>query len=111
MKISIAILGIIFLAVSVNIIELACSAGLPLMFTEILSLNDLTKFEEIFYILLYMFFFMLDDLIVFIVAVVTSSLTGFSSKYGKISKLIGGIILFLIGILLIFKPAWLMFKF
>ncbi len=110
-KLSIAILGIIFLAVSVNIIELACSAGLPLMFTEILSLNDLTKFEEIFYILLYMFFFMLDDLIVFIVAVVTSSLTGFSSKYGKISKLIGGIILFLIGILLIFKPAWLMFKF
>lgn len=110
-KLSIAIIGIIFLAVSVNIVELACSAGLPLMYTEILSLNNLTKLEEIFYILLYMLFFMLDDLIVFIIAVVTSSLTGFSSKYGKISKLVGGIILLLIGILLIFKPAWLMFNF
>ncbi len=110
-KLSIAIIGIIFLAVSVNIVELACSAGLPLMYTEILSLNNLTKVEEIFYIFLYMFFFMLDDMIVFIIAVVTSSLTGFSSKYGKISKLVGGIILLLIGILLIFKPAWLMFKF
>ena len=110
-RLSIAIFGIIFLAVSVNVIELACSAGLPLMFTEILSLNNLTKLEEVLYILLYMFFFMLDDMIVFVVAVATSSLTAFSSKYGKISKLIGGIILFLIGILLIFKPAWLMFKF
>ena len=70
-KLSIAILGIILLAISVNIVELACSAGLPLMFTEILSLNNLTKIEEIFYILLYMFFFMLDDMIVFIIAVVT----------------------------------------
>ena len=42
-----AILGVILLAVSVNIVELACSAGLPVMFTQILSMNNLTITQEI----------------------------------------------------------------
>ena len=102
-----AIIGVIVLAISVNIVELACSAGLPVMFIEILSVNNLTVIEEIIYIGLYMIFFLIDDL----VAMTTMQLTGFSTKYGKLSKLIGGIILLLIGLLLIFKPEWLMFNF
>lgn len=106
-----AILGVILLAVSVNIVELACSAGLPVMFTQILSMNNLTIIQEILYIALYMLFFLIDDLVIFFIAVRTMQITGVSTKYGKISKLIGGILLLLIGILLIFKPEWLMFNF
>lgn len=106
-----ALLGVIALAVSVNIVELACSAGLPVMFIEILSLNYLSGFEEMVYIFIYMLFFLLDDLIVFFIAMTTMQLTGFSTKYGKLSKIIGGILLLLVGLLLIFKPEWLMFNF
>ena len=106
-----AIIGCMALAISVNIIELACSAGLPVMFTQILSMNNLTVIEHIIYIALYMFFFLIDDLLVFFIAMRTMELTGFSTKYGKLSKLIGGLLLLAIGILLIFKPAWLMFNF
>lgn len=106
-----AIIGVIILAVSVNVVELACSAGLPVMFIEILSINNLTIIEEIVYIGLYMLFFLLDDLIIFFIAMTTMNITGFSTKYGKLSKLVGGILLLLIGILLIFKPEWLMFNF
>lgn len=106
-----AIVGCMALAISVNIIELACSAGLPVMFTQILSMNNLTIIEHIIYIALYMFFFLIDDLIVFLIAMRTMELTGFSTKYGKFAKLIGGLLLFAIGILLIFKPEWLMFNF
>lgn len=106
-----AMLGVIVLSISVNIVELACSAGLPVMFIEILSMNNLTIIEEVIYIALYMLCFLLDDLVVFFIAVRTMEVTGISSKYGKISKLIGGILLLLIGILLIFKPSWLMFNF
>ena len=59
-----ALIGVIILAISVNIVELACSAGLPVMFIEILSVNNLTMFEEIIYIGLYMLFFLIDDLII-----------------------------------------------
>ena len=110
-SLALAILGAMALAISVNIVELACSAGLPVMFIEILSMNNLTLAENALYIGLYMIFFMFDDFIVFFIAVRTMELTGFSTKYGKISKLVGGLLLLAIGLLLIFKPEWLMFNF
>lgn len=105
-----ALLGIMGLAVSVNLVELACSAGLPLVFSELLALNDISSFMKFMYTLLYIIFFLLDDLIVFFIAMFTMKATGISTKYGKISHLIGGIIMLLIGVLLLVKPDLLMFN-
>ena len=110
-NIFIALIGVITLAISVNVIELACSAGLPLIFTEILSLNNLPKAVELLYIFIYIFFFMIDDLIVFMIAMFTLNLKVVSTKYGKLSKIIGGIILFTMGFLLIFYPNIIMLNF
>lgn len=106
-----AILGVMLLAAAVNIIELACSAGLPVIYTQILAMNNLSGLEYWIYILIYIFFFMLDDLVIFAISVKTFELTGISTKYSKYSHLIGGIIMLLIGMLLILKPEWLMFNF
>lgn len=106
-----ALAGIIALAISVNFIELTCSAGLPVIFTNILALNNLSTFEYSFYIFLYILFFLIDDLVVFFIAMKSLKLTGISTKYGKYSHLIGGILMVLIGILMILKPEWLMFNF
>lgn len=108
---ALAILGIVTLAVSVNFIELTCSAGLPVIFANILAVNHLSIFEYALYIFIYLLFFLLDDLIVFFIAMKSLKLTGISNKYAKYSHLIGGIIMLLIGILMIFKPEWLMFNF
>ena len=110
-KFILALGGIIVLACTVNIIELLCSLGLPVMFTEILASNNVTSTQNIIYILIYVFFFLLDDLVVFIIAMKTLKITAISNKYGKYSHLIGGIIMILIGLLMIFKPEWLMFNF
>lgn len=106
-----AFLGIIFLAFSVNLIELACSAGLPVLFTQIIALNNLSVFDTAIYFFLYLLFFMIDDIIVFIIAMITFKVTGISNKYSKYSHLIGGIIMVIIGILMAFKTEWLMFNF
>ena len=105
------LLGVMTLAVSVNFIELACSAGLPLLFTQILALNNLSKLSYMIYILIYIFFFLVDDIIVFVIAMFTLKITGLSNKYSKYSHLIGGIIMLLIGLLMIIKPEWLMLNF
>lgn len=107
----IALIGVIGLAVSVNLVELACSAGLPLVFTELLVINNVNSFMKFTYTLLYILFFLLDDLIVFFVAMFTMKITGISTKYNKYSHLLGGIIMLIVGILLLFKPEWLMFQF
>ena len=106
-----ALLGVMGLAFAVNLIELACSAGLPLMFTQILALNSLNTIQTIIYVALYILFFLIDDIVVFTVAMFTLQLTGISTEYTKYSHLIGGIIMLLIGLLMIFKPSWLMFNF
>ena len=106
-----AMLGVIVLAVSVNLIELACSLGLPTTFSEILVINKITLIPKLFYMLLYIIFYMLDDIIVFVISMVTLEATGITNKYGKLVHLIGGILMVLMGLLLIFKPAWLMLNF
>ena len=106
-----SITGIMILAISVNVIELACSAGLPVVFTGILKVNNLSNIEYMFYILLYIFVFLLDDIIVFSIAMATLKITGISTKYSKLTHLIGGILMIIIGLLLVLKPEWLMFNF
>ena len=106
-----AILGIMALAFSINLIELACSAGLPVLFTQILAINELSIPEYSIYIFLYLLFFIIDDLFVFIIAMITLKITGISNKYTKYSHLIGGIIMLIIGLLMAFKTDWLMFNF
>ena len=102
--------GIIVLAFAANLVELICSAGLPAVYTQVLAMNDLSGISYYLYILGYIFFFMLDDLFVFFVAMITLEVTGVTAKYTRASHLVGGIIMLLIGLLLIFKPELLMFK-
>ena len=104
-----AVLGIMLLAVSVNIIELMCSLGLPVMFSEILTLNNVSNSSKIIYSIIYVFFFLIDDIIVFTVAMKTLEIKVISNKFGKYSHLVGGLIMLAIGLLMIFKPEWIMF--
>lgn len=104
----IAGLGIAGLAVVVNIVELACSAGLPAIYTQILSLSNLPIWQHYFYLLLYIFIFMLDDLFIFITAMLSLQVVATTGKYSQISRWIGGILLLLIGLILLIKPELLM---
>lgn len=106
-----ALIGVIALAASVNLVELACSLGFPAIFSEILALNNVTGALRILYLIIYVFFYMIDDLIVFTIAVSTFTIAAKSTKYTKYVNLIAGIIMILIGTLLIFKPEWVMFNF
>lgn len=105
-----SIVGIILLGFSVNLVELACSAGFPAIFTQILSMSDLAVWKKYLYMAGYIFFYMLDDMIVFAIAMITLKSKVVGSKYAKYSNLIGGLMILILGILLIFRPEWLMFS-
>jgi len=98
--------GIVALAFVINSIEFACSAALPAIFTHVLSLNGLSTFQYYSYILLYVSFFMLDDLIIFGSAAfaVTSRL---GDRYAKYCRVIGGAVLGVLGVLMLFAPSLL----
>lgn len=110
-KFILAFFGIIVLAASVNIVELMCSIGLPLLFTQILAMNNLPMLTYMLYMIIYIICFLIDDILIFVISMVTLKVTGFSTKYTKYSHLVGGIIMLVIGLLLILKPEILMFNF
>lgn len=108
-NILIALVGIILLAFSVNLVELVCSAGLPVVFTQVLALSDLPTWQYYGYMFLYILVFMADDLFIFFTAMLTLEVTGVSTKYVRVSHLIGGILMLILGAILILKPEILMF--
>lgn len=104
-----ALAGIIALAFAVNLVELICSAGFPAIYTQVLSMANLPRWQYYLYLLLYILVFMLDDLFIFFTAMLTLKATGIQNKYSRYSHLIGGILMVIIGFLMLFKPDWLMF--
>jgi len=108
---ALAVLGIILLSASINLLEALCSVGLPLMFTQVLAVNELSTFHYGFYIGLYILFFMLNELLIFTIAMKTMSIKAISNRYTKYANLVGGIIMVLLGLLMALRPEWLMFNF
>ena len=48
-----AVFGMIILAISVNLVELACSVGIPVIFTNILAINNLSFLSYCLNLLIY----------------------------------------------------------
>ena len=53
------------IAFSVNIVEFACSIGIPQAYTKLLELSDLSFISKQFYVFIYTLFYMVDDFVVF----------------------------------------------
>ncbi|MDH4358433.1 MAG: hypothetical protein OEV37_00585 [Candidatus Berkelbacteria bacterium] len=103
--IPILIFGAVALAFAVNLIEFMCSVNLPVVFTKVLALNNLPKWQYMSYLAAYNTLYMLDDIVVFILALISlRAFTGFGAKYSRYTKLIGAIVIIIVALLLIFAP-------
>ncbi len=110
-KFWLAFAGVIMLAAAINLFELLCSAGFPAIYTKVLSMNQLPMWQYYGYLLIYIFMYMLDDIVVFVIAMLTLQTVVFGKKYNKISILVGGLFMLAIGFLLLFRPEILSFQF
>lgn len=100
-----SVFAIILIALSVNIIEFACSIGIPQAYTKILELNGLAFIERQWFILVYTIGYMIDDFIVFGLAIWGySRLQAHGGRYAQLSLLIGGILMIILGSLLVLRP-------
>jgi hypothetical protein len=99
--------GVIMLAFSVNIIEFACSIGIPQAFTKILEINHLGFFGSQSLMAIYIFFYMIDDFLVFGLALWGFDKLHLTAAYSKWANLLGGILMLFLGAMLIFDPGML----
>ena len=104
------IVGVAILAFSVNLIELVCTAGLPAVFTQILAFNDVGNLARYGYMLLFIIMYMIDDLVIFTIAVYTLHATGLTKKYARFTLIFGGVLMYGLGMLMLFAPGLLTFS-
>jgi hypothetical protein len=102
-----AIAGAFVLAVLVNFIELLCTAGLPALYTQVLMLQEYPTWKNYAYLSLYILAYMLDDSIMVGLVILTLGKRKLQETEGRWLKLLSGLVIFALGIVLLFKPEWL----
>jgi glutaredoxin len=102
-----ALLGTVVLAVLVQGVEVLCTAGLPALYTGILTMHQLEGWLYYGYLLLYNAAYMFDDVIVLGIGAVTLSRRRLQEREGRWLKLVSGLVMVGLGIVLIAKPEWL----
>ncbi len=103
------LLGVAAIAFSVNLIELLCSLGIPVVFTKTLAMHHLAVWKYYGYIGFYDFFYMLDDIIIVVIAGFSMKFFHLNSKYSRWSRLVAGILMLILGAIFLLKPEILMF--
>jgi hypothetical protein len=102
-----AIIGAATLAVLVNIVELLCTAGLPAMYTGILTMRELPAWQEYSYLGLYILAYMFDDSLMVAIVVITLGRRKLQEREGRWLKLVSGCFILALGLLMIVCPEWL----
>ena len=102
-----ALAAIVLLAFMVNAVELLCTAGLPALYTQILSQYELSSARHYGYLALYNLAYILDDSIMVAIAVVTLNKRKLQQDEGRWLKLVSGLVVTALGLLLLLAPNWL----
>lgn len=107
-KFILLIIGIILLSIPLALIRIFYFNEIESFFTTLLSLNNLTGINYYLYIIVYIIIFMVINLIIISILNILTKL--FKNKI-KYNYLLSGIILFILVMLLLIDPQWLMFDF
>jgi glutaredoxin len=102
-----ALLSATVLAVVVNLVELGCTAGLPALYTRILTLRELPAWQYLGYLGLYNAAYVFDDALVVATAVITLSRRRIQERGARVLQLVSGGVMLVLGVLLWAAPGWL----
>jgi glutaredoxin len=102
-----AVAGAFVLAVLVNMVELLCTAGLPALYTSILTQRDYSAVTRYGYLGLYILAYMFDDALMVAVVVASLSRMRLQETGGRWLKLVSGGVILGLGLVMLFRPTWL----
>ena len=102
-----AVVGAFVLAVLVNVVELLCTAGLPALYTNILSQQGFSSPVRYGYLGLYILAYMFDDAVMVTAVVATLSRFKLQETGGRWLKLVSGGVILLLGLVMLLRPEWI----
>ena len=93
------------MAAGVSLIEFSCTAGFPVIRSNIMIANNVSGLYFALLLGLYMLIYLLDEIGVIAVASITMKAARVEEKHGRILKLISGTIMLALGIVMLIEPA------
>lgn len=96
------------LAVMVNFVELLCTAGLPAIYTAVLTSQDLSALAHYGYLGLYILAYIADDALMVGTAVLALGSGKLGERGGRVLKLVSGLVMLALGVVMLLRPEWLM---
>lgn len=93
------------MSAGVSIIEFSCTAGFPLLWTNLLVSQGVGRLTFVLLLGLYMLIYLLDELAIFLIAVFTLRASKLQEKHGRILKLIGGTLMLTLAAVMLVDPA------
>jgi hypothetical protein len=98
------LLGTAALAVAANSYELLCTAGFPMVYTRLLTLNELSSVQHYGYLVLYNFIYVIPLMIIVIFFSFTLGAYKLSEQQGRYLKLLSGLMMLGLGLIMLFVP-------
>lgn len=92
------------MSAGIAVVEFPCTAGFPVLWTNILSHHKVTSFEFVSLLLVYLVVYLLDELLLFLAALITLRVTKLEERHGRLLKLGAGVIMLFLSLALLFKP-------
>jgi glutaredoxin len=103
-----SLLGLAALAILVNTVELLCTAGLPAIYTAVLTQQVESDGLRYVYLALYIAGYIADDSLMVALAVSALGSRRLSERTGRGLKLVSGAVMLALGLVLLLKPEWLL---
>ena len=101
------IIATIVLAIAANSYELLCTAGLPMVYTRVLTLNELSSIQYYLYLAFYNVIYIIPLLLIVVMFTLTLGSKKISEKAGRLLKFLSGSMMLGLGAILLLKPEWL----
>jgi glutaredoxin len=92
------------LAAGVSLVEFSCTAGFPMLWTNLLAIHEVSGLAFLGFLLVYMLVYQLDEMGIFLVAVFTLRKSKMEEKYGRVLKLLGGMLMLALAAVMLIDP-------
>jgi glutaredoxin len=98
------LLGTAMLAIAANSYELLCTAGFPMVYTRLLTMNELGNIQYYAYLVLYNIIYVFPLMVIVIIFSLTLGAHKLNEQQGRFLKLLSGLMMLGLGLVMVFKP-------
>jgi cytochrome c biogenesis protein CcdA/thiol-disulfide isomerase/thioredoxin len=97
--------GTVLLSAGVSLVEFSCTAGFPVLWTNLLAAQGAGTAAFLLLLLLYLIIYQADEMVIFGAAVYSLRASRLEEKHGRILKLIGGMLMLTLAAVMLIRPS------